>query len=601
MKALLLCAFTALCCALPAHAGDQTQMLGSKVELRAWSRWPAHAQGGWAPLFVDVTNRDATPQRVAVEVRRNTWRGDWTCDLALEVPAGETRRVEVLVPLAVETPNNVNVVATLGSERAWISGAAGASDTRSGVRAILLCSEVTPAAGDVEQWEFAVSTEAATGASPGSPYPGDVNLALARRDELSALPAAYSCLDLVVIDSGSPWPGEREFAAIAAWMRSGGDVLVLGPNAQRLAAAQPALATWMEPRFDISEVSTPPEPTSPRRSYRAALGRLSIAEGDELFPGAEPAWIHELLNSRSLAKPAGSHSRAPNMLAKLQLAQLPYRVFAVLLIGFAVLIGPVNFFVVSKRKRPALLLFTIPAISVAVTVLLLVYGILYQGLDVKTASWSTTVLDQRAHTASTIERRQLFAGLSPADGLRPTTGTVVQQLDGGEGGPFAFNADGFELRTRHGQEWLLTGDFLPARRAIHQLITSDRAERGRLEVEFGADGVQVLNNLGVALESVSLRDAAGNAFELRSELGVGARATLTPLDPLRVEELGDELQRTSIAWGPPGALSQTLAPPGCYLAKLARGAYLDSCGIEVNEQSGHHVLFGVLELPAEVR
>lgn len=601
MKALLLGVLLALCCAAPARAGDQTQMLGAKVELRAWNRWPQHAQGGWAPLFVDVTNRHATPQRVPVEVRRNTWRGDWTCDLVLEVPAGETRRVEVLVPLAVEMPNNVNVMATLGSERAWISGVAGASDARAGVRAILLCSEATPAAGDVEQWEFAVSSEAATGASPGSPYPGDVNLALARRDELSALPAAYSCLDLVVIDSGSPWPGEREFAAIAAWMRSGGDLLVIGPNAQRLAAAQPALAAWTEARFEIVDASAPSPPTTSGRSYRAALGRLSIAESAEPFPGADPAWIHGLLNSRSLAKQGGLHSRAPSMLAKLQLAQLPYRVFAVLLIAFAVLIGPVNFYLVSRRKRPVLLLFTIPAISAAVTVLLLVYGILYQGLDVKTASWSTTVLDQRAHTASTIERRQLYAGLSPADGLRPTTGTVVQQLDGSGGGPFAFNADSFELRTRHGQEWLLTGDFVPARRSIQQLLTSDRAERGRLEVEFGADGVQVLNNLGVALESVSLRDAAGHAYELRSELGVGARATLTPLDALGVWELGIELQRTSIAWGPPSALNQTLVPPGCYVAKLARGAYLDSCGIEVNEQSGHHVLFGVFELPAEVR
>lgn len=601
MKALLVGALAALCCALPASAGDQTQMLGSKVELRAWSRWPAHAQGGWTPLFVDVTNRDATPQRVPLQVRRNTWRGDWSCDLALEVPAGETRRVEVLVPFTVEMPNNVTVMASLGSERAWISGAAGASDARSGVRAILLCSEATPAAGDVEQWEFAVSTEAAMGASPGSPYPGDVNLALARRDELSALPAAYSCLDLVVIDTASPWPGEREFAAIAAWMRSGGDVLILGPNAQRLAAAQPALAAWMEPRFEIADGAALREPTSARRSYRAALGRLSIAEGDEFFPGAEPAWVHELLNSRSLAKPAGSHSRAPSMLAQLQLAQLPYRVFAVLLIAFAVLIGPVNFLVVSKRKRPVLLLFTIPAISAAVTVLLLVYGILYQGLDVKTSSWSTTVLDQRAHTASTIERRQLYAGLSPADGLRPTTGTVVQQLDVGHGGPFAFNADSFELRTRHGQEWLLTGDFLPARRAIHQLITSDRAERGRLEVEFGADGVQVLNNLGVALESVSLRDAAGRTYELRGELGVGARTTLAPLAPGESTNHAHELRSTSIAWGPPQALLDVPTPPGCFVAKLARGAYLDSCGIEVNEQSGHHVLFGVLELPAEVR
>lgn len=619
MKTLVFGALLALCCARTAHAGDQTQTLGSHIELRAWNRWPEHARGGWAPLFVDVTNRDATRQRITLEVTRASWRGAWHCDLALELAAGESQRVEVLVPLAVNSTNNVSVKATLGTERAWLSGVAGSSDSRTAVRAILVCSEVSPAPGDVEKWEFAVSTEAASGASPtsGTPYPADVNVALARRDELSALPAAYSCLDLVVIDSGSPWPGEREFAAITAWMRTGGDVLVLGPNAQRLAAAQPALAAWMEPRFDMTsasvvapavspedeqpaEPSAQLQPTSPGRSYRAALGRLTIAETDEFFPGADPAWIHALLNSRSLAKPAGNHFRDSGFLARLELAQLPYRVFAVLLIAFALLIGPLNFYLVGQRKRPVLLLFTIPAISASVTVLLLAYGILYQGLDVKTASRSITALDQRAHNASTIEKRQLFAGLSPADGLRPMTGTVVQQLDR-VSTPFGFDSEDFQLRTRHGQEWLLTGDFMPARRTIAQLLTCDRAERGRLEVEFGADGVEVLNNLGVALQRMSVRDASGRVFELNRELAVGARATLVAPNALGRSELEHELRGKSIDWGPPSALNETLVPPGCYVAMLARGAYLDSCGIELNEQSGQHLLFGVLELPAEAR
>ena len=120
-----------------------------------------------------------------------------------------------------------------------------------------------------------------------------------------------------------------------------------------------------------------------------------------------------------------------------------------LLVAFAVLIGPVNLVFLKRIRRPALLLVTIPLLSAAASVGLLLYGIFYQGLDTKAARQSLTVLDQRSHHADTIERRKLFVGLSPGRGLRPGAATaVVPENVKGEDQRFAVDFDGAGSMTR---------------------------------------------------------------------------------------------------------------------------------------------------------
>ena len=55
------------------------------------------------------------------------------------------------------------------------------------------------------------------------------------------------------------------------------------------------------------------------------------------------------------------------------------------------------------------------AISIISSIGILTYGVLHQGIDIKAASRSLTILDQRNHNATTVEQRTTFVGLSPGD------------------------------------------------------------------------------------------------------------------------------------------------------------------------------------------
>ncbi len=593
-----------------ARAGDVAQSLSNGVEVRVWSPWPTNLNSGWAPAFVEVRNEREQVRRADITARRSEWRLQWRLEMPLELGAREMRSVELLVPMSAEYSNDTNFEVDCDGLRAHLSGAVGASGLAPTAGAVVLYTERKFEPGAIERWNAAVGAQddadaagdvaatATTGRRGGSvfvrPTSGDpipAEIAIVRPEHAPAHTAAYSSLDLVVLDAAGQWPSAERFEALAAWLRVGGDVLVMGPDAARRARANPQLAGWMAPRFEL------PCNEASGVAYRAALGRLFVAHELLELDGEHAGWVREILAGRSPTTPSSSAWRARGMQALLNLEMVPQRVFAALLLLFALVIGPLNFVVVSRRKRPALLLITIPAISLGVSALLLAFGIFHQGLDVKSASVSVSVLDQRTHVASSIHKRQIFAGMAPAVGLRPTAGTVVHHvaLDDESMGPMGAET---RLRTSQDRGWTLSGDFLPTRRLASQLLTVDRAERARLEFEFGGAAVQVTNNLGVRVEELLVRDGKGLDFMLNAPLAPGAKGALDAVDEGRAREQELALITRGVLLTPPCELARVV-PSAAYLARVGSGALLDECGVATNEQNGLHVVLGVLPAQGE--
>jgi hypothetical protein len=602
--------------ALDAFAGDQSKRLPNDVEVRMWSRWPSQLHKGWAPIFVEVRNESGSEKAIKLRADSTDWRGrrQVVCEFVLE--AGGSRSIELLAPVDVLNSSDYLVNVEAGGERLWLNGIVGKSGVDPSQRAVLLVTEREFEAGELERWNAGVADAAGhvdlashfgvlgapvrrKSAGAGT-TPASVEIALARRGELARQTAAYSSLDLVVLDAQAQWPSESDAAGLAAWLRSGGELAVIGANAERAARALGALDEWMQPRFEFTDA------TVGGAGYRCGLGRLWIERASSLDEDGDGeiatleerrfALLGSILSGRKSTAPSAAGWRGDKVPAALELETLPHRTFAVLLIAFALLIGPLNFWFVARRKRPVLLLVTIPVISVAVTLLLLVYGVLFQGLDVKTASWSTTVLDQRTHRSSTLELRHLFAGLAPASGLRPGAGTVVCDAGVSTG---LYRDRGLTFNARYDGGLLLSGDYLPTRRRVIQALSADRAERARLEVEFSDGRAQVQNNLGADVLALIVRDESGAAFASEKRLAVGERATL--------ERVGDEAALEHQTKYLTNAMPLTAIqddyrlPAACYLAQLDRGAFLDDCGVECNELEGYHVVLGVLGVEAEAR
>src|SRR5690606_16372948 len=96
------------------------------------------------------------------------------------------------------------------------------------------------------------------------------------------------------------------------------------------------------------------------------------------------------------------------------LGEVPFRLFVVVITGFALVVGPVNYFYWWRRRRLAMLLVTIPALGFGVTVLILAWALLSEGFGVRQVERSVTWIDQARHDAVCVGSTTLYAAMAPA-------------------------------------------------------------------------------------------------------------------------------------------------------------------------------------------
>ena len=596
MRALLFGCLALLGSTQPAIAGDVTALLErADVEVRARSAWPAKLNKGWAPLRLELRNRSSEPARVRLDANAPEWQLERVFERSFSLAPGESIETELLLPAGGQWQQGWNL--RLRSQRGddWSSAEVLSGGCEPDYLAILAVSDEAVSASRIAEWGETTSRFQVNSGGympPGTtPRPDDAQIALARYDDLPRAWNGYSSLDLVVLDARRELPPEKELESLVAWVRAGGVALVAGPRGRELAAERGSLAPWLEERFRVTggagDLQT------------CGLGAIAFHTSGQWFNDRDlRESVHRLASEKwDIAPRADSTSRARQTdLAIPGLGAIPHHIFALLLIAFGLLIGPVNFLWIARKGRPVLLLLTIPVIALATTLTLLVYGTLVQGLDVKVASQSVAVLDERLHRAACVERRLIYAGLSPGEGLRPEASTALHFLRENAG---LFGAAGRNLlRIEQDPDLLLAGDYLPTRIAVQHVLQNERAARGRLEVSRSPEGLVVRNGLGAPIASVLARDERGAWYASSSSIAEGATATLTPCEPPRDTQLVEEpfeLQVDSSARKP-----ANLIPHATYLARLERSPFRDSCGIELTELASDHRLLGIWDLQSEV-
>ena len=223
--------------------------------------------------------------------------------------------------------------------------------------------------------------------------------------------------------------------------------------------------------------------------------------------------------------------------------------FQILISLFAILIGPVNYWLLRRWGRLNLLLITVPVSALLFTATLLGYAFVHDGLGVRCRVRSFTELDQRRGEAVCWSRLSYYAGLSPSRGMTFPGDVAVYPLrlppDDRRRGRAPSNRPEREL------EWLspdtpdglpdqrLSSRWLPSRVPTQFVTVRARQPPARLKVTVPAGGPpQVENCLGTRIESLVLGDEAGNCFAAR-EIADGKTSTAEvvstsiALDPIR--------------------------------------------------------------------
>lgn len=557
--------------------------------------WPDNLARGYFPVEVEVLNTNAEDVTVVITAEQH-WAEEDFISRRVTLAAGERFPFEMLLRARTRGQNQYGVTfEALGSE-SRISGL-GPSQYPHGSyqRTVLYVSQDEVEAGINDsltaEWSEAYKK---SGSSTG---PSQLTVTCVTFDELSPSWQAYTSLDSVVLDLGRGELGPERLAAILGWVRGGGKLIVVGIARAEL-RRHPDFAPLLEERF-----KTDPESEEPGFSdfeleaYRHGFGAIVIQRAspdDELVmrgapDGDSPAFAADA-TVFPVAWTRGSFSRASRLSSALHslgsFDNLPLRALMLLMIGFAILMGPVNFLWVKRMRKPMMILVTVPIIAFAASVSLFLYGVLAQGLDVKSITKTWAIIDQRTGQGTTIEARNVFAGSALGEGMRPAESTLVYPEERYWRGSYR-NEHLFRQDLDDGR--LLSGDFFPIRVPVGQMIVSNRTVRLRLDTRLEGDRIVVSNALGSDVEELLLRTPDGEYHHLDKDLSQGEVATLVPGgSSAKSVEWSDQL---AWFWG----AGTTRLLPGTFLARLDSSPSADDCGIEVSEVEGEHVLLGILD------
>lgn len=594
-----------------------------QVSISAWSPWPLMLYQGYFPVIVEVENATAGEVDLDLSLTRG-WNAEdsFRVEDSVTVEAGTRARREYLMSATRNFAGGVNLeISSRGEKRrlfnvgptlppdataypvlyAYDPAASSAAEPTPGAEAAWgeAAASAPPAqipdfetgSQIFDPWSGRIAVPGSTG-GVGRWHPQFTPIEL---DALSARSEAYSSLKGVVLDVRGALPRAEVLDALFQWTRLGGCLVIHGPDAERVARSMPALVGWMEERFLLSQHER-------NRVYACAQGALVLVESplltDHVATGeAGGAGGTNALDAFTAINDGLVHprqlTRSPSMwgplegLAALPGMDLPYRGFAVLLVIFALTIGPVNLIVIRRLKRPALLLVTVPALALLFSIGLILYGVLAQGLGTRACANSVTWLDQRAHHASTLEVRSVFAGLPHGSGWRAGPGTSVHVLPDASrrmtnGTLLVDTSEGTAYR----------GDFLPVRREVRNAFLTDRAARARLEVRTSANGVEVENGLGATIQELLVRTSDDESWYASAPIAEGARATLKLVN-------ADEGTTSDTLFGWTAVIpSRKALVPGSYVARLRSSPFTDDCGVSYDEEQSQHIVYGILDAPA---
>lgn len=599
-------ALWALCLAAVFVVASSAQdfSLPNGVAGTARSPWPAKVPRGYVPVFVELVN---TGDREAdVDLRVHTAYGmpnqpSGAAQVALRLAPGERRELELLHPLhrTVGWPPWVRVASAGSSNMVQLMMGNDVVDPADRLVAWVAPRPLT--AGTVERIGGELEASDPAASMPGvpprptsslgyMPHGGAVStiewevFELGPRD-LPSRAAAWTSVDAIVVDARE---GEATLAGlalepIASYVRQGGLALVLGERA--------ALARLVG---DVALLdSRLAEGTFGRsgEAWRFGTGRIAWLPGDagELADGADrAALLGAVAETHALPHRIGPY--VPGTPAALEhtegvvipgLGRVPTQVFVLLLVVFAILIGPVNLYTLKRLGRPGLLIVTIPVISLVASLGILGFGIFNQGIDLKGAVHSFTLLDQRSERAVTLARYALVPGLA-LDALEPERGTTVH--------PTAYTFErGRPFTVEHGEGLRLTGGWAPVRTLSNLMVSSDAPARARLELRRTAEGFEVTNTLAVTLRNVHLRDSTGALYGMDPTAALAPGSTLG-LRPLVAAQTGFVMTTTGINV----VSGHALDTRSSWYALADSNPFLDTLGLEPNLKETSHVLQGLL-------
>lgn len=251
---------------------------------------------------------------------------------------------------------------------------------------------------------------------------------------------------------------------------------------------------------------------------------------------------------------------------------VPVKPIMVLILLFAILIGPVNIYVLTMLKRRIWLLWTVPATSILASVIVLGVNFFQEGFVKHQSSASVTILDQRRGEAISFGVIGYYATLTPSGGIIFENSTEATHS-------FERNSTSrnFEVQDS-GDVQNFSRGWISARLPSYFAIRKAQSRLERLDFQWTGDKPTVLNGLGVDIENLTVCAPDGKLYELRGKCQAGAKETMAPstsgmaISTSDLANFQDNIMNADFSnidnWSGAGRSSPSLAP-GTYRAVVS--------------------------------
>lgn len=380
----------------------------------------------------------------------------------------------------------------------------------------------------------------------------------------------YTCYDTVLLTEKEAHElSKGAQLALRRYAESGGTVLIQGNNAPELMVAD----------------ATPVDP----KSFPVGFGiiRLTgLGDSDEGWMSLRATGFDE---GRSEQRPGSSLIANP---------KVPVKGIFLFVLVFAVVVGPLNVFILGRKDRRMMLWWNVPAAALATCAGILLYSIFSEGWSGREKIVAFTVLDENTHRASTAGYASFYSPLTPSQGVWFSEETQVQPIVGESEDYYSYYSHrsrptaGRMIDQTSGQRF--RSGWVTARSCANFTIIKNETRRERLSLQQDGDALVAGNNLGVPIEELYVRDAKGAVFRGQN-IAPGTEARLAK----RTDNLPTKRLRELFVQRGPGiaAVSTTelldYLQPGCYLAVCGRSPFVENSLDGAKDEKSRSIIYGI--------
>lgn len=578
-----------------AHAGTRTY---GDLTIDVDAPIQLMGQQGYQVYELTVSNRADRARTVRVSVPARSWSyGDSIESLSttLRVEPGVTARTELLQPPVPMTGDGAAVWIDGVRQRDTVPLSIEEHLNEYGGEPILISRGVN---GPVEDaFTDAMRRLAESSGSASYLPPGGVSYRYHTSDRLARMyvhgrPVAewsqqwlsYTAARavMVTVDELDAAPAAVQ-GALRSWVLAGGTLVVVGAEDLESTLGPAWRAGW-------SSLDEGEDEGDALRGVRLGLGRVQLATEAQLtgktFPQWE-RWVRDVSQGPGVQPPQMESYDAERTLPLLSDERLPVRGLLVLMICFALLMGPVNIGLLTWLGRRMWLLWTVPVIALIFSATVLAYSLISEGIRPRARSVAVTLLDQPTRTAVTTEMTGYYAPLTPGGGLTFDRQTLI--VPHTQADMYGYGS-GRERSIDLTQGQHLTRGWVVARTPAHFSTRRVETRRERLEIRREGADLAVTNGLGQAIGHLLIADAQGLVYEAR-QVAAGAEVRVKPTG----SEVGDDGHLPQrFDFGQPATISrlaghpQDALSPGTYAAVLDGGSMIQPAlaGLREHEQVG---------------